>query len=170
MCARAGDWMGEARLGVTDMIDKIARLPGLQKTFDKVASIKEDHVLNARRELHAMAHSHGPDGIKICVRTPLGCCGWLLALRRSCPARLLPVWRAVHVRSHARTQTQSAMNAPVSAPAQAIAKVQTPAATVGARTAIVCTARRARQAEHRSRIDPGKRPRELCMWLSCTSN
>ena len=56
--------MGEARLGVTDMIDKIARLPGLQRTFDKVAFIKEEHVLNARHEQHEMAHSHGPDGIK----------------------------------------------------------------------------------------------------------
>ena len=28
----SGDWMGEARNGATDMIDKIARLPGLQKT------------------------------------------------------------------------------------------------------------------------------------------
>ena len=62
--------MGEARLGVTDMIDKIARLPGLQRTFDKVAFIKEEHVLNARRELHEMAHSHGPDGIKTRALTP----------------------------------------------------------------------------------------------------
>ena len=52
--------MAEARNGATDLIDKIARLPGLEKTFDKVSAIKEDHVLTARRELHEMAHSHGP--------------------------------------------------------------------------------------------------------------
>ena len=27
-----GDWMAEARIGATDMFDRIARLPGLQKT------------------------------------------------------------------------------------------------------------------------------------------
>ena len=27
-----GDWMAEARNGATDMMDRIARLPGLQKT------------------------------------------------------------------------------------------------------------------------------------------
>lgn len=28
----AGDWMGEARNGTTDLIDTIARMPGIQKT------------------------------------------------------------------------------------------------------------------------------------------
>jgi hypothetical protein len=90
--------MGEARNGATDMIDKIARLPGLQKTcvrtnamlssrvmesaswmlrlrdpggmvheirFDKVSAIKEDYVTTARRELHELAHSHGPTDGKL---------------------------------------------------------------------------------------------------------
>ena len=92
--------MGEARLGVTDMIDKIARLPGLQKTFDKVAFIKEKHVLTARRELHEMAHSHGPDGIKTRALTPQAFCELLRASRVA----------AAHLRvflSGARAQTQA---------------------------------------------------------------
>ena len=29
----AGDWMAEARIGATDMLDRIARLPGLLETY-----------------------------------------------------------------------------------------------------------------------------------------
>ena len=103
----AGDWMGEARLGVTDMIDKIARLPGLQKTFDKVAFIKEKHVLTARRELHEMAHSHGPDGIKSRALTPQAFCE-LLRVSRVAAAHLR-VFCLAHARKlkHTRDSTRT---------------------------------------------------------------
>merc|ERR1719265_3025106 len=40
-----GDWMGELKNGSTQMFDTIARLPGIQNTFDKVSAIKEDHII-----------------------------------------------------------------------------------------------------------------------------
>mmetsp|Transcript_1006 Transcript_1006/g.1680 ORF Transcript_1006/g.1680 Transcript_1006/m.1680 type:complete len:104 (-) Transcript_1006:2094-2405(-) len=53
-----GDWMAEARNGTTDLLDRMARLPGLQKTFDKVSEIKEDKVMSTVRENHAKQHTH----------------------------------------------------------------------------------------------------------------
>ena len=121
--------MGEARLGVTDMIDKIARLPGLQRTFDKVAFIKEKHVLNARRELHEMAHSHGPDGIKTGTLTPQAFCE-LLRVSRVAPAHL----RVFCARANSRAR----VTVPEPARAQVNVKLLAPAASAGAKNAISC--------------------------------
>eukprot|EP00960_Hanusia_phi_P025428 745629-Hanusia_phi.AAC.2 len=54
--------MAEARNGTTDLLDRIGRLPGVQNTFNAVAEMKEEHVMQACRELHEQAHSHGDCG------------------------------------------------------------------------------------------------------------
>jgi hypothetical protein len=57
-----GDWMAEARNGTTNILDTLARLPGLEATFDRVTQIKDAQVSKAvqtAKDAHSHSHGHG---------------------------------------------------------------------------------------------------------------